>query len=98
MHLFSKAHERLRPEAWLLPVPRLQYQLISVSLRKMPLKAHGNEGFQGFHFEPHGMWMNGEGMQGAVQQAPSRPNIGALIIRIGFRGPLYYNYTKEPPR
>ena len=22
--------------------------------------------------------------------------MGALIIRIGFRGPLYYNYNKEP--
>ena len=25
-------------------------------------------------------------------------NIGALIIRIGFCGPLYYNYNKEPPK
>ena len=24
--------------------------------------------------------------------------IGALIIRIGFWGPLYYNYNKEPPK
>ena len=24
-------------------------------------------------------------------------NIGPLIIRIGFWGPLYYNYKKEPP-
>ena len=24
--------------------------------------------------------------------------IGALIIRIGFRGPVYYNYNKEAPR
>ena len=24
--------------------------------------------------------------------------IGALIIRIGFWGPLYYNYDKEPPK
>ena len=23
-------------------------------------------------------------------------NIGALIIRIGFGGPLYYSYNKEP--
>ena len=23
-------------------------------------------------------------------------NVGALIIRIGFWGPLYYNYDKEP--
>ena len=23
--------------------------------------------------------------------------MGALIIRIGFRGPLYYNYNAEPP-
>ena len=26
------------------------------------------------------------------------PNIGALIIRTGFWGPLYYNYNKEPPK
>ena len=25
-------------------------------------------------------------------------NIGALIIRIGFWGPLYYIYNKEPPK
>ena len=25
-------------------------------------------------------------------------NIGALIIRIGFGGPLYYMYHKEPPK
>ena len=25
-------------------------------------------------------------------------SIGALIIRIGFGGPLYFNYTKEPPK
>ena len=25
-------------------------------------------------------------------------NIGALIIRIGLWGPLYYNYNKEPPK
>ena len=25
-------------------------------------------------------------------------NIGALTIRIGFGGPLYYSYTKEPPK
>ena len=25
-------------------------------------------------------------------------NIGSLTIRIGFRGPLCYNYNKEPPR
>ena len=24
--------------------------------------------------------------------------LGALIIRIGFGGPLYYNYNKEPPK
>ena len=23
------------------------------------------------------------------------PNVGALIIRIGFWGPLYHNYNKE---
>ena len=25
-----------------------------------------------------------------------RDHVGALIIRIGFWGPLYYNYNKEP--
>ena len=25
-------------------------------------------------------------------------NMGALIIRIGFWGPLYYNCNKEPPK
>ena len=25
-------------------------------------------------------------------------NIGALIIRIGFWGPLYYKYNKEPQK
>ena len=25
-------------------------------------------------------------------------NIGALIIRLVFWGPLYYNYNKEPPK
>ena len=25
-------------------------------------------------------------------------NIGALIARIGFCGPLYHNYNKEPPK
>ena len=25
-------------------------------------------------------------------------NIGALIIRIGFVGIVYYNHTKEPPK
>ena len=26
------------------------------------------------------------------------PNAGTLIIRIGFWGPLYYNYNKETPK
>ena len=26
----------------------------------------------------------------------ANPNIGALIIRTGFWGPLYYNHNKEP--
>ena len=29
---------------------------------------------------------------------PYQPNFGALIIRIGFGAPLYYNYNKEPPK
>ena len=28
----------------------------------------------------------------------SRDNIGSLIIRIGFGGPLYYNSRKEAPK
>ena len=28
--------------------------------------------------------------------SPTHPTIEALIIRIGFWGPLYYNYNKEP--
>ena len=28
---------------------------------------------------------------------PNEINTGALIIRIGFWGPLYDNYNKEPP-
>ena len=28
----------------------------------------------------------------------SSGNIGALIIRIGFGGIIYYNYNKEPPK
>ena len=31
-------------------------------------------------------------------QLPPSSNIGALIIRIGFWGPLYYIYNKEPPQ
>ena len=27
-----------------------------------------------------------------------KDNIGAFIIRIGFWGPFYYNYHKEPPK
>ena len=26
------------------------------------------------------------------------PNIGALIVRIGFWDPFYYNYNKEAPK
>ena len=32
---------------------------------------------------------------------PSQPcgsNLGALLFRIGFWGPLYYNHNKEPPK
>ena len=32
------------------------------------------------------------------QLGESRYTIGALKIRTGFWGPLYYNYTKEPTR
>ena len=30
-------------------------------------------------------------------QANPAPDMGALIIRIGFGGPLYCNYNQEPP-
>ena len=33
-----------------------------------------------------------------VLEAQILLNIGALIIRIGFWGPLYYNSNKEPPK
>ena len=37
-----------------------------------------------------------------VEPCPSHlhldPDIGALIIRIGFWGPFYYIYSKESPR
>ena len=34
----------------------------------------------------------------AAKLATSSCNMGALIIRIGFWGPLYYNDNKEPPK
>ena len=39
-------------------------------------------------------------LQSQPHPAPSgdEPNIGALIIRIGFWGPLCYDYNKEPPK
>ena len=33
----------------------------------------------------------------SVKKAQSA-RVGALISRIGFWGPLYYNYNKEPPQ
>ena len=33
-----------------------------------------------------------------LQREERRANIRALIIRIGFWGPLYYTYKKEPPK
>ena len=46
------------------------------------------------------------GATGALIRSPQKGsiigfynvNIGALIIRIGFWGPLYYNCNKEPPK
>ena len=36
---------------------------------------------------------------GMMYQLPGQiPNIGALIIRISFWGPLYYKYNKEPTK
>ena len=34
----------------------------------------------------------------ATCEYPGVSNIGALISRIGFWGPLYYDYNKEPPK
>ena len=33
-----------------------------------------------------------------AQTSIERITIGALVRRIGFWGPLYYNYNKEPPK
>ena len=39
------------------------------------------------------------GFSRAFGLAPGREsNVGALIIGIGFWGPLHYNYNKEPPK
>ena len=37
-------------------------------------------------------------MSGRFRVCASRFNIGALMIRIGFWGLLYYTYNKEPPK
>ena len=34
--------------------------------------------------------------QGSISASNQLPNVGALIIRIGFAGILYYNCNKEP--
>ena len=34
----------------------------------------------------------------SLPKAASNNHVGALIIRIRFWGPLYYNYNKEPPK
>ena len=43
-----------------------------------------------------------QAMQGLVHSKMkawgSDLHIGALIIRVGFWGPLYHNYNKEPPK
>ena len=33
----------------------------------------------------------------STQDDPKLSNLGALIVRAGFGGILYYNYYKEPP-
>ena len=43
----------------------------------------------------HGMRMIHVGI---VSATPQESTLGALIIRIGFWGPLYYTYNKEPPQ
>ena len=37
-----------------------------------------------------------DNMESVLDRPPS--NIRALIIRIGFWGPLYHNYNQEPPK
>ena len=37
-------------------------------------------------------------VQGHAEPEPKSLNTGALIIRIGSWGPLYYNYNKERPK
>ena len=37
-------------------------------------------------------------MSSQIAPQTLEPTIGALIIRIGFWGPLYYKYNKEPPK
>ena len=49
------------------------------------------------------VWEIGVGDSGCSQGAKAflgaeEHNIGALIIRIGFWGPLSYNSNKEPPK
>ena len=44
--------------------------------------------------------MKNERLAGSIPATltKQRPNIGALIIRIRFWGPLYYNFNQEPPK
>ena len=38
------------------------------------------------------------GAESTKSSAVKRLKLGALAIRIGFWGPPYYNYNKEPPK
>ena len=38
------------------------------------------------------------GFEASGRSKTHAPDTGALIIRIGFGGMLYYNYNKEPPK
>ena len=47
----------------------------------------------------HGVRAPGNWGTGILLKAlPVLSNIGALIIRIRFWGPVYHNYNKEPPK
>ena len=73
---------------------RLQGLPVVSLLKRRPVRQHQRRSWH-CHFRPCHRCLN----------LPLNPkpyyqvfNIGALIIRIGFGGPLYYSYNKEPPK
>ena len=49
------------------------------------------------HYTPKSQ-ITGVSGNGALEGSKFRGNVGALIIRIGFRGPLHNTYNKEQYR